>query len=133
MVDPFGWHKVDRPTLDEIREKLGQFEGRTWGEILNSKHNHNVDIDRLCKDARTRLAALKQNDLEQLLSLRLSGPERIWGILSEGVCTILWWDPSTKSALRFPGRHSMTRGTQIVRSVLTFSCPVCGCVVSKHT
>ncbi len=68
----------------------------TWAEVLGSKHNHNVDIDRLCKAARERLVQLKQHDLDELLSLRLSGAERIWGILSEGVRTIIWWDPDHK-------------------------------------
>lgn len=93
MVDPYGWHELDRQTLQSVREKLAHFEGRTWGEILNSKHNHNVSVGDLSKEARSRLAELKQYDIEQLLSLRLSGPERIWGILAEGVYTILWWDP----------------------------------------
>ena len=94
MVDPFGWHDLDEPTLAYIRRKLGEFENRTWGEILNSHHNHNVEIAILCKEARNRLEAIRQSDIDELLSLRLSGPERVWGILSEGVCTLLWWDPN---------------------------------------
>jgi hypothetical protein len=103
MADPYGWHEIDRRTLNSIREKLGHLESRTWGEILNSKHNHNVSVDKLSKGARDRLAELKQHDIEELLSLRLSGAERIWGILAEGVGTILWWDPNHRVCPSLPG------------------------------
>jgi len=96
LVDPFGWHTLDANTLAYVRTKLAEFEGRTWGEILNSKHHHNVAVADLCKSARDRLEELRQYDLEEVLSLRLSGLERVWGILAEGVCTILWWDPEHK-------------------------------------
>jgi hypothetical protein len=93
MVDPFGWHTVDADVLHYLRGRLTDFEGRTWADILNSKHNHNVNVEDLCKDAQQRLDELKQYDLEQILSLRLSGAERVWGVLAEGVCTLIWWDP----------------------------------------
>lgn len=93
MVDPFGWHAVDRDTANYIKGKLGEFETMTWGVILNSRNNHNVSVEKICKDAQERLTALRQDDIEEVLSLRLSGKHRIWGILSEGVCTLLWWDP----------------------------------------
>jgi hypothetical protein len=93
FVDPFGWHVLDATSLSYVRGKLSEFETRTWGEILNSKHNHPVEKGRLCKHAQDRLDEMKQYDLEEVLSIRLSGAERIWGVLSEGVCTIFWWDP----------------------------------------
>ena len=93
MVDPFGWHTVDKETILSIRTKLSQFETMTWGSILNGKNHHNVEVDRLCSAARKRLDEMKQYDLEEILSLHLSGKERVWGILAEGVCTVLWWDP----------------------------------------
>lgn len=93
QVNPFGWHVLDAETLDYVRGKLGEFEKRTWGDILNSRHNHNVDVKDLCKDARDRLTAMRQYDIPEVLSIRLSGTERVWGMLSEGVCTLFWWDP----------------------------------------
>ncbi len=65
----------------------------TWAELLGGKQNHNVSVSDLCKAARQRLEEIGQDDIDELLSLRLSGKERVWGILSEGVCTLLWWDP----------------------------------------
>ncbi|MBA3975326.1 MAG: hypothetical protein C0504_14060 [Candidatus Solibacter sp.] len=93
MVEPFGWHVVDGEKLRDIQTKLGNFESMTWGEILNGSQHHLVPMDRLCSKAWARLNELGQNDLESLLSIRLSGKERVWGILAEGVCTLIWWDP----------------------------------------
>lgn len=93
MVDPYGWHKLDASSLQYVRQRIVEFEGRTWADILGDHHNHNVELSRLSSAATKRLEQLHQDDLEELLSLRLSGKERIWGILDRGVCTLLWWDP----------------------------------------
>jgi len=94
MVDPFGWHVLDATTLTEIREKLKNFESMFLGDLYGpKKKSHMVDVNQLSKDARDRLAALRLDDVEQLLSLRLTGAKRIWGILEHNVVTLLWWDP----------------------------------------
>jgi hypothetical protein len=94
MVDPFGWHVVDAATLHEIRDKLRSFESMFLGELIGPKKNsHMVQVSQLCKDAQDRLAALHLDDLEQLLSLRLTGAKRVWGVLEHNVVTLLWWDP----------------------------------------
>jgi uncharacterized phage-associated protein len=92
---PWGWHELGKEQLHDIRSKLGDFEGRTWSEILveSKKQNHSVSIDGICKAARDRLDELELGDLESLVSLRLIGKQRVWGILNEGVLTLLWWDP----------------------------------------
>jgi hypothetical protein len=92
MCDPFGWHAINSALLLEIRGKLGNFESMTWGAIIGP-NNHQVSTELLCKAARHRLAALRLDDLEELFSLRLSGRERIWGVLEHNVLTLLWWDP----------------------------------------
>lgn len=93
MVDPFGWHQVDSAMLSYIRDRIIEFERRTWAEILGDHHNHPVEVGRLAPLAQERLQEMRQDDLEEMLSLRLSGKERIWGILDRGVCTLIWWDP----------------------------------------
>ncbi len=94
-VDPFGWHQIDGQKLIEIHAKLSEFEKRTWNDILvvNKKQNHAVCLGSLCKAARDRLVQLQLDDVEQFVSLRLSGAERVWGIRTHNVLTILWWDP----------------------------------------
>jgi hypothetical protein len=95
MVSPFGWQEISPGKLREVREKLQHFESMTWHEILITakSRNHSVSVDQLCKEARCRLEEIGQWDLEQMVSLRLSGPERVWGILNENILHVLWWDP----------------------------------------
>lgn len=95
LVDPFGWHILDAAKLDEIREKLSQFEAKSWNDILVAeKHrNHTVSANEICKDARDRLAALRLDDIDQLISLRLTGAGRVWGFRIGLVLHLLWWDP----------------------------------------
>jgi hypothetical protein len=104
LIDPFGWHKLGSDKIRAIREKLGHFESMTWNEILiaGKKRNHSVSTAKLCAQAQKRLREIGQNDLEELVSLRLSGPERVWGILRGGVLTVLWWDPEHKVCPSLP-------------------------------
>jgi hypothetical protein len=92
MCAPFGWHRLTGSELSEIREKLKSFESMTLSEILN-RNNHRVPVGLLCKDAKDRLRELKLDDIEELLSLRLTGVQRIWGILDQNIVVLLWWDP----------------------------------------
>ena len=95
MRDPYGWHHLDGIMIHYIRDKIRGFEALTWNEILvrDRDRNHRVETWKLCKDARDRLAELKLEDVEELVSLRLSGTERIWGVLEHNILSILWWDP----------------------------------------
>jgi hypothetical protein len=94
MCSPFGWHELQRPKLEEILQKLGQFESMTWNEILvkHKKRNHSVEVYKLCSRAQKRLETLRL-DLDQIVSLRLSGEERVWGYRIEHTLNLLWWDP----------------------------------------
>ena len=96
FADPYGWHVVDAAKLTEIRVKLSQLEAKTWNDILvKEKHwNHTVPVVKLSKPARDRLAALKLDDLEEFVSLRLAGSERVWGFRTGFVLNVLWWDPN---------------------------------------
>ncbi len=95
MVDPFGWHAIDRDAMLNIRLKLVDFESMTIGEIFTRARwqNHGVDVDQLCLEARKRLADIGHGDLDQVHTLRLSGKQRIWGILRQNAFNLLWWDP----------------------------------------
>lgn len=94
---PFVDFEITPAHLKQLAAGLSQLEKRTWNEILISskKQNHNIYISELQKKAQDRLKALFDPlDFDQLLSLRLSARERIWGVLSEGVVTLIWWDPN---------------------------------------
>jgi len=104
FVDPFGWHALDTLTVGVIRTKLGQFETMTWSDILvrAKKRNHSVEVGKLCPEARKRLEHLKFDDIDQLVSLHLTGIQRVWGILNNGVLTLLWWDPKHRVCPSLP-------------------------------
>jgi len=96
FCDPHGWHVLDVVTIHEIREKLKHFETMTWAQILveAKKRNHTVSVADLESSAKKRLKDSGQSDVEEVVSLHLTGSQRIWGILREGVLHLLWWDPN---------------------------------------
>lgn len=96
MCDPFGWHELGSGKFAEIRQRLSELERLTWNEILviNSYWNHAVQRYRLSPEAQARLRELRLDDQEELISIRLSNFERVWGIRIEGAMTLLWWDPT---------------------------------------
>ena len=95
MCDPFGWHRVAPRKQQEILQKLGEFESMTWEEILvqGKKSHHSIDVTDICSEAQARLRQTRHKCARELVSLRLSGPERIWGCFDGRVLDLLWWDP----------------------------------------
>jgi hypothetical protein len=96
MVDPYGWHELTSDKLSYIRQKLIQFEAKDWNQIfvIEKKHNHSVPVIEFdCPKAKKWM---RENlpDQDELWTLRLSGPERIWGVFREGVFHVLFWDPA---------------------------------------
>jgi len=79
----------------EIRSKLAAFEKLTWKEILvNQGHrHHSVPTVGICKEAQDCLEETGYGGLEEIVSLRLAGAERVWGVMESGVLVLLWWDP----------------------------------------
>jgi hypothetical protein len=98
MAPPWGWHEIVSGDALSICEKLASYEEKTWNEIIvkSSYWNHRMECRNLCKEARERLAELNLDDLEFLVSLRLSSTERVWGFLEHNVLNLLWWDPEHK-------------------------------------
>ena len=111
MLHPFGWQNVDAAKLTEIRTKLAQFESMTWNEILvdSKRQNHSVAVWKLRKEAQERLGAIGLGDTEEVVSLRLSGRERVWGLRQGAVLLILSWGSGTRRLSRAPQAHVMER------------------------
>jgi hypothetical protein len=95
LASPYGWHGIDAGKLHAIHTKLSNFESMTWKEILldGKKQHHTVAIKNFSKTARDRLIELNLDDLDELTSLRLSATERVWGVITQGIMELLWWDP----------------------------------------
>lgn len=90
---PWGWEEINAPTVwNHIFSKMRDFETMTWGEILG-KNNHQISISEISPEAQRRLIEINQDDIEDLVSLRVDAKKRIWGIRDRHICKILWWDP----------------------------------------
>jgi hypothetical protein len=94
MVDAYSWHEIGATKIADIRSKLANFESMTWSQILQDakKHNHLVPVTSIIPKAQKRLLEIDQQ-VDDLVSLHLSGQERIWGILEDYILRVLWWDP----------------------------------------
>lgn len=82
----------------DIIEKLISFEGQTWAEIQQASggkksgtNHHYENVGDLSRDAQKRISELHL-EIDQVFSLRLSGKVRLYGILEDGVFSILWYD-----------------------------------------
>lgn len=71
--------------------KLSEFEDKNWNEITQGG-SHPIPIEKLCEDARKRLVEIEKDDLDELLSLRLTGPNRVWCVKNGHLVRPLWWD-----------------------------------------
>lgn len=97
---PYGWRRAGtETTLRRIHSHLQNLEGMTWREIdlrtgpEGKRANHYLPVTAVCKSARQRLSELRLDDFEHLYQLRLSNTERIFGIRSNEIFSVLWWDP----------------------------------------
>ncbi len=95
MIDPFGWHVISSDIAHQVRMRLSNFESLTWKQILyqGGYRNHFIGTNRICKQAKDRLAALHQDDIDSVMSLGITQTGRVFGIMEHNVLKILWWDP----------------------------------------
>ncbi|MDE0638378.1 MAG: hypothetical protein OXI43_21255 [Candidatus Poribacteria bacterium] len=90
----WGWNNISCPDfLRNIWDKMRNFETMTWSQILGRSH-HMIPVSDIIKPAQERLRELKHDDQEELVSLRLTGKQRLWAIRSGGEAFLLWWDPN---------------------------------------
>ena len=89
----FAWSALTEPeTYKDAMEKLHQFETMEETDMRRGG-SHPVEISQLCKPARDRLAAIELDDLDELMSFRLTGSGRIWCRMDRNMMLVLWWDP----------------------------------------
>ena len=92
---PFGWAIQPDEKFREVMEKLHEFERKNWSDIIKAK-SHPIAVNDLSKAARDRLANIKRDDVDELMSFRLTGPNRVWCIQAGNIMRALWWDPDHK-------------------------------------
>lgn len=73
-------------------DKLHAFETKTW-EQIKAAGCHPIQIADLAKPARDRLVEIKRDDIDKLMSFRLTGTERVWCVKDVNIMSVLWWDP----------------------------------------
>lgn len=96
----WGWRSVaSRYWWERILPKLRGFETMTWAELFSAaggrregNNHHPVEVERLTKSAVGRLEEIGQDDVSELVSLRLTGTERIYGIRDRRALKLLWYD-----------------------------------------
>ncbi len=96
MMDRDGqwsWKNVSYGKWIEIVNKLQEFENLSWTQI-KEKGSHQIEVYKIVKEARQRLTLLNQDDTDFVFSLRLTGKNRIFGILRSNVLNFVWWDPN---------------------------------------
>lgn len=83
---------------EKILPKLINYQTMTWTEITGASkghgtgsQSHNVPLSGLTKEGKEEIDRLKIM-CDQVFSLRLSGTERIIGVLDKGVLEILCYD-----------------------------------------
>lgn len=96
--DVFGWHRINATRLANLQQRLRGYECRTWKEILHPPKKHPPDhftpVESICRDAQKLLDASGLGDTDELVSLRIGGKGRLWGIMQTGgTLLVLWWDP----------------------------------------
>lgn len=91
---PFSWAVLaDGGKYKSVCERLHEFETKTWNEILEAGC-HPIEVSRLSKEAKSRLAEIERDDLDELMSFRIQGAERVWAVQERNIMRILWWDPT---------------------------------------
>ena len=78
---------------DEILPRMKSLETQKWSEILiaGKKENHSISVKTLNNVAIKRLDNRKIES-EDIVSLRIQGTHRIYGLISGSVFNILWFD-----------------------------------------
>lgn len=98
--------------LTKLFPKLKEYEKLTWDEIEQQqygkegkKKNHPIAKISLIKEAQDRLKELKQDDVDEVYSLRLEGDMRLFGIREDNCLKILWVD-STHEVCESHKKHT---------------------------
>lgn len=93
---PFSWAVLEGASdLNNVLARMSEFEKMNWNEIISAKC-HPIECNRLEKEARDRLVEISQDDLDELMSFRITGENRVWCIKHDHIMRVLWWDPDHK-------------------------------------
>lgn len=84
---------MDSNSLANIHDRLTAFERMTWAEVDKVKSCGPMSVNEMDKVAQERLAEIGRDEYDELYKLRIGKAARLWGVRSQHVFHILWWDP----------------------------------------
>jgi hypothetical protein len=93
-MDTDGQWSCTHGILEEIKDRLHEYEKRKWSELRESSHP--LPIEKIIRKAQERLNKLGHHDYANLYQLDIRSPgqkQRLWGLRVENIFKILWWDP----------------------------------------
>ncbi|WAH58485.1 hypothetical protein LZ023_02535 [Pseudomonas silvicola] len=89
---PFAWTSLDDPAeYKDVMERLHCFEGMDQKQLQMSG-SHPIAISSLSREAQRRLEHIQQDDVDELMSFRITGPKRVFCIRERNVMRVLWYD-----------------------------------------
>lgn len=89
----WAWSACTPADFVRVRDALCAFERMTWAQIRAKKSCHFTSPDAICSDAMQRLVAMKLDDTDTLMQLRLGAKIRVFGMMEGSTFNLLWWDP----------------------------------------
>ncbi len=98
---PWGSDNFNRDLKTFYRETVKNWESMTWAEIYSGSggrskgnNNHPVNVADISTKAKKRLEKINLDDIDQLISFRITSKERMYGIRDNRALKFLWYDPN---------------------------------------
>lgn len=92
----WAWSNLSDPQdYMQVQQMLHDYESLNWPAIT-ATGSHPIETHKLIKDAQVRLQELQLDDIEHLMSFRLTGACRVFCIQDENIMHVLWYDPLHK-------------------------------------
>ena len=89
----WAWSNLSDPqAYMEVQQRLHEFESMHWVAIMGTG-SHPIETQKLIKPAQDRLQELELDDVEGLMSFRITGAGRVFCIQDENIMHVLWYDP----------------------------------------
>jgi hypothetical protein len=90
---PYAWSNALAAHIKAIAAKCKGWESMTPAAVFSASGNKPIPWESFSGPAQKRLVEIELDDYDGLWELRVSGKQRLWGILDRNIFYIVWWDP----------------------------------------